>query len=1596
MSVFTGAAARLIHRTVPNRLRVSLLPTIALPIVAMAILASSLVFQVLSLRTALQRVDHAQRVIGEEQELLKLNVDMETGLRGFQYTGRGEFLQPYREAAQVVDSKFATFGRLVSGDPSQEAQVASIHASFEQWEMLALTAIARRADNSIRDSDEDRYDQTHELKALMDKIRAQHAVFDSGEVILRNQYLQEIRREYLLAGVICLLIPFGGGIGIALSFKRYKRRSAIREEQEELRRSDENLRRMVWGVKDYAILMLDPEGRIVTWNEGAERIKGYRAEEIIGCHFSTFYPAEAVALNKPSHELKMAKEKGRFEEEGWRVRKDGSKYWASVVITALRDENGRLCGFAKVIRDIREPKEMEQALLTAEALQRAIFNSANFSKIATDAKGVIQIFNVGAERMLGYEAKDVVNKITPADISDPQEVIKRAQALSAELGTPIAPGFEALVFKASRAIEDIYELTYIRKDGSRFPAVVSVTALRDAQGEIIGYLLIGTDNTARKQAEEALLKAGALQSAIFNSANFSSIATDANGVIQIFNVGAERMLGYAAADVVNKITPASISDPQEVIARAQSLSAELETPIAPGFDALVFKASRGIEDNYELTYIRKDGSRFPAVVSVTALRDAQDGIIGYLLIGTDNTARKRAEEALLKAGALQSAIFNSANFSSIATDAKGVIQIFNVGAERMLGYAAGDVVNKITPANISDPQEVIARAQALSRELETSIAPGFEALVFKASRGIEDIYELTYIRKDGSRFPAVVSVTALRDAPGEIIGYLLIGTDNTARKQIEAEQRQLGQRLRDHQFYTRSLFEANIDALMTTDPSGIITDVNRQMEALTGCTRDELIGAPFKNYFTDPELADAGIRLVLNEKKVTDYELTARDRDGKETVVSYNATTFYDRDRKLQGVFAAARDITERKQHENSLREASQNAEKANRVKSDFLANMSHEIRTPMNAIIGMTRLALRKNPSPDQLNYLTKIDGAAQSLLSIINDILDYSKIEAGKMDLEQIAFSLDEVLNNLDDIVREKAEQKGIEVVFSMAKETPRYLKGDPLRLWQILINLVNNAIKFTEQGRVIVGVTVEKGTEDTRRLTFSVGDTGIGMSSEQVSNLFRSFNQADTSTTRKYGGTGLGLAITKQLCELMQGTLKVESELGKGSTFLFTATFGTATSGLPLKKGAQKRNLLNKSVLIVDDSENARDMLIAMLHANGLTARAVPSGEEALSAIRSASEAGHPFDLVLMDCRMPGIDGIEASRSIKADRTISHIPAIVMISAFDREEAMGRQATPGLEAFLSKPVNESLLIDTIASIFPAKSDYPGSALQPAPGYFPAELAGRRVLLVEDNEVNRDLATELLGDLGILVTIAVNGRDGVDMVAAEPFDLVLMDIQMPVMDGLTATKLIRADDRFVNLPILAMTAHAMSGDRQRSLNAGMNDHVTKPIDPNGLMAALIRWMPDKIGKGPEPRVAPVNPVPPADRLPSQLPPFNIPAALARIGKPGLVRKLMLGFRDLYEGAGIELREHIAKGRSEEAERLAHSLKSVAAMLEAKDLTEAASSIELAFRTGRLDGLSSLIVDFEEALAPAIAAANSLDRTIAAPSKPLIQISCP
>jgi PAS domain S-box-containing protein len=662
-------------------------------------------------------------------------------------------------------------------------------------------------------------------------------------------------------------------------------------------------------------------------------------------------------------------------------------------------------------------------------------------------------------------------------------------------------------------------------------------------------------------------------------------------------------------------------------------------------------------------------------------------------------AERRRRAGLLKAGALQDAIFNSANFSSIATDEKGVIQLFNVGAERMLGFTADEVVDKITPADISDPQEVVARAKALSVELATMITPGFEALVFKASRGIEDIYELTYIRKDGSRFPAVVSVTALRDAEDTIIGYLLIGTDNTARKRVEAEQQKLDQRLRDQQFYTRSLIESNIDALMTTDPSGIITDVNKQMEALTGCTRDELIGAPFKSYFTDPACAEAAIKLVLIEKKVTNYELTARARDGKETVVSYNATTFYDRDRQLKGVFAAARDVTERKRLDEALQEknvelenAKRLADKANLAKSSFLANMSHEIRTPMNGILGVNSLLLGTALDPEQRHFAEAIAQSAEALLYIINDILDVSKLEAGQVLLERIPFELGPLVDGIVELMRPRASAKGLVLSASIENDPRAWFLGDPGRIRQVLLNLLGNAIKFTESGTVRLGITQGEA------IRFDVVDTGPGIDPEACAKLFEKFTQADESIARRFGGTGLGLAISKELAELMGGSIGVESNPGQGSDFWFT---------LPLERAMAPAQNLQK-----------------------------PAGS----------------------------------------------------------------ATPG--------------------------------------------TGKRVLVAEDNSINQLVASTLLRRAGYMVDTVVNGQDALVAVEKFAYDLIFMDVHMPVMTGPQAALRIRAlgGDQ-AKLPIVALTAHAMEGAREEYLAIGFDDYLSKPFTPDALLAVARRW---------------------------------------------------------------------------------------------------------------------------------------------------------
>ncbi|MDP3663894.1 MAG: PAS domain S-box protein [Nitrosomonas sp.] len=670
----------------------------------------------------------------------------------------------------------------------------------------------------------------------------------------------------------------------------------------------------------------------------------------------------------------------------------------------------------------------------------------------------------------------------------------------------------------------------------------------------------------------------------------------------------------------------------------------------------------------------------------------------------DGATEMRRQETLLRTRALQNAIFNSANFSSIATDAKGVIQIFNVGAERMLGYTAAEVMDKITLADISDPKELIARAKALSIEFSTPITPGLEALVFKASRGIEDIYELTFIRKDDSRFPAVISVTALRDAQDVIIGFLLIGTDNTLRKQAEAEQKKLDQRLRDQQFYTRSLIESNIDALITTDPSGMISDVNKQMEALTGCTRDELIGAPFKNYFTDPERAEAGIKRVLAENRVTNYELTAHARDGKETVVSYNATTFHDRDRTLQGVFAAARDITERKLLDRALHEtniklesAKSVAEKANLAKSDFLSSMSHELRSPLNAILGFAQLIESGSPplTPRQKSNIDQILLAGWYLLDLINEILDLALIESGKLLLSLEPMSLNEVMSDCQAMIEPQAQKSGIQLTFPQF-DCPYFVKADRTRVKQILINLLSNSIKYN---RVDGTVAVNYSANTAERIRISITDTGEGLSGENLSQLFQPFNRLGREAGTEEG-TGIGLVVSKRLVELMGGEIGVESTVGKGSVFWIELNRTVAPQialdddhSLAIGPAKISAEAPLRTLLYVED--NPANLLLVE---NLLERRPdihLLSAQDGLRGIEIA-RASLP-DVILMDINLPGISGIHALEILRKDPTTAHIPVIALSA-----NAMPRDIIKGLEVgffrYLTKPIKLNEFLDTL----------------------------------------------------------------------------------------------------------------------------------------------------------------------------------------------------------------------------------------------------------------------------------------------------------
>ncbi len=749
--------------------------------------------------------------------------------------------------------------------------------------------------------------------------------------------------------------------------------------------------------------------------------------------------------------------------------------------------------------------------------------------------------------------------------------------------------------------------------------------------------------------------------------------------------------------------------------------------------------------------------------------------------------------------------------------------------------------------------------------------------------------------------------------------------------------------------------EQGSSTVVITDLEGTIEYVNPKFSAVTGYTREEAIGQ-------NPRILKSGkhppeyYRVMwetITSGEPWHGEMCNRKKNGELYWELVSISPVRDDSGEVTHFVAVKDDLTAFKEAEAELIEARQAADNANRTKSQFLANMSHEIRTPMNAVIGMTHLALQTDLTAKQRDYLTKVESSSHALLGVINDILDFSKIEAGKLDLETIDFSLDEVLDRVATLVATKSEEKGLELLLRKGAEVPTRLRGDPLRLGQILTNLANNAVKFTERGEIVIAVESEEVAPPRVRLRFSVRDTGIGMTEEHRARLFQAFTQADTTTTRKYGGTGLGLSISKRLTHMMNGEIEVESVPGEGSTFSFTAEFEIGRSG-PEEALLPHPDLRGCRVLVVDDNPTARGILEDLL--SSMSFRVV-AAEVARAGLEELERAAHenPIKLVLMDWKMPGMDGFEAAASVRAAPERYGSPRIIMVTAYGREEILRQASEADLDGYLIKPVTQSILLDTIMQAFGKEAEprEPDARRQCRTAPEGRGIHGARILLAEDNEINQQVATELLESAGLHVTVATNGREAVSAATATDadFDLILMDIQMPKLDGYAATRQIRESGRpgCEELPILAMTAHAMTGDREKSIAAGMNDHVTKPIDPDELFHSLQRWIPPR--SDPAPVAPPASPGGEGPPLPV-LAGIDVAAGLARIGgNLTLYRKLLLRFCEANEGASREFEELIATGDRKEGRHLAHSIKGAAGNLGADALADAAADLESTFR---------------------------------------------
>ena len=980
-------------------------------------------------------------------------------------------------------------------------------------------------------------------------------------------------------------------------------------------------------------------------------------------------------------------------------------------------------------------------------------------------------------------------------------------------------------------------------------------------------------------------------------------------------------------------------------ALAKLLATDCAQLIGQSFTGLMtIPPPQELQDGYQLETVlhRFDGDDIPCMVHGNTVHDDHGTALYDFALISDISQQKQQELKILDS---ERRLLDILDVSPIAVriaihNGRKVV-FFNQRYAELIGNsnALGDDP-KHYYANQQDYQDVLAQLAVgntvLNRSLELRI-PGKASIWVLAS-----YMPMRYQDSDA------------------VLGWFYdiserIEAQNALTHQLELQQR-VEDSLRQANDEQQAIFDSASSGIALIK-HGLIQRYNRQLGAIFGYLPNELNEQGVECWFDQDDDSQAALRHLVNEiniGRIKRQECQLMRKNG-ERFWARIAGQALNRQNARNGVVIIIEDITLERAATEEILKAKNLAEEATRTKSDFLANMSHEIRTPMNAIIGFTHLMMRSELPPRQADYLKKIHASSQHLLGIINDILDFSKIEAGKMVIEHIDFDLEELLSNVSGLINEKATEKGLELVFDITPDIPLTLIGDPLRLGQVLINFATNAIKFTEKGGITISVRAIEDHEHHALLKFTVKDTGIGLNPEQIGRLFQSFQQADSSVTRKYGGTGLGLVICKNLAKIMGGEIGVESELGRGSEFWFTAKLGKGQSH-HRRQLTPHPDLRGKHMLVVDDNENARTVVSDLLESMSFKVESAESGPAALQVIKRSIADDTPFDAIFVDWQMPNMDGIELAHAIQG-MGLLHAPKLVLVTAYGREQVINGAIQAGFDEIILKPVNASSLFDSVARAFGKDMDADmaksHTALPDASDL--ADLAGARILLVEDNEMNQQIATELLQDAGFFVDIAENGQQGIDKVKQNTYELVLMDMQMPVMDGVTATQEIRKLPNLASLPIVAMTANAMAQDRDRCLAAGMNDHLPKPIEPDDLWATLRKWIKPGLVSGPIRTVKPMTPPPTPttdDELFNDIEGLDTRIGLRRVqGKQSLYLTMLRNFVDKQTTTPDDIREALDHGDITTAERQAHTLKGLAGNIGAAPLQTSAEHLETALR---------------------------------------------